>query len=460
MMKYTKKYYSYIRGNFKHMKNILISITVVLTFVTVIFSCSNDKFSGYITDDNGTLYKVHYRGSDTSKAVETEIVTINLSYRLGDSILFNSNSMSEPMKFPVIKPIFKGDLYDALMLMGSGDSLTVAVVADSFYLKTVNLAELPKSVKPGSHLYYDVKLLKHISIADFQIEQDEICKENEGQEKILLQNYLISNNISTDPTPSGLYFIPLGKGRGSTPDTGSMCQIFMSVKQLDGTELFTNFEDRALDVEYGKNFDTKGFMEGLGMLRPGGMAQFIVPSWIGVGSTGREVVPPFTTLIYEVKLVAIRSLEEVQKDRERYKKEKEIENLRLQKEEPAKISSYLKENDINIQPLESGLYFKKLVAGKGDNPVDGNTVTVEYIHYDLDGNLLQSSYDDKTPFTYIVGTNAVIEGWEEAVKLMKKGGKAWMLIPSNMGWGSNQRTKEIKPFSPLIFELEVVDIKK
>ena len=164
--------------------------------------------------------------------------------------------------------------------------------------------------------------------------------------------------------------------------------------------------------------------------------------------------------IYEVKLEAIRSLEEVQKDRERYKKEKEIENQRLKKAEPAKISNYIKKNNIDIQPLESGLYFEALVAGKGDNAVDGNTVTVEYIHYDLDGIVLQSSYADNTPFIFVVGTGAVIDGWEEAVKLMKKGGKAWMLIPSKIGWKDQERTKDIKPYSPLVFELEVVDIKE
>ena len=442
------------------MKKNIVSIIVVILIITVIFSCSNDGLSGFSTADNGTQYKVHYRGNDTTKALETEIVTIELAYRLGDSVLFSSNSINEPMRFPISKPVFKGDLYDALKLMGSGDSLTVVIVADSFYLKSANLTKLPEFVEPGSNFYYDIKLVSHISNAEYQKELNEIRKEDERNEKILLQNYLNDNKIDVIPTISGLYFIPIEKGRGMKPDTGNMCQIYLSVKQLDGTELYSNFGDRALDVEFGKEFDTKGFMEGLGMLKTGGKAQLIVPSWIGVGATGREVVPPYTTLIYEVKLEAIRSLEEVKNDRERYENEKEIEDQRLKEEEPAKIISYLEKNNINLQPSESGLYFEELVAGEGDYPVDGNTVTVDYIHYDLDGKILQSSYEKNTQFTYVVGTGAVIDGWEEAVKQMKKGGKAWMLIPSDIGWGSNQRTKELKPYSPLVFELELVDVKK
>jgi len=453
-------FYFFIRLNTIIMKKNLLSLTVIILLLVIVSSCSDDKFSGYKTANNGTYYKVHVRGNDTSKATESEIVTVNLAYRIEDSTIFNSTTLGEPMKFPLVKSMFKGDLYDGIKLMGIGDSITVAVIADSFYLKSANLTELPKFVVSGSYLYYDIKLLNHISNAEFQIELANKRLEDERQEKIQLQNYLNSNNIGKNPTSSGLYFISIKEGRGNTPDTGSMCQVYLSVSQLDGEELFSNFGGRALDIEFGGEFDTKGFMEGLGMLKPGGVAQFIVPSWIGVGSTGRDMVAPYTTLIYDVKLEAIRTLAEVKKDREQYQKEKEIEKLQLQKDEPKKISSYLKENNITIQPLESGLYIKELISGSGDYPTDGNTVTVEYIHYDLEGNILQSSYSDKTPFTYVVGTGAVIPGWEEAVKQMKKGGKTWMLIPSKIGWGDQERAKGIKPYTPLVFELELVDIKK
>ena len=444
------------------MKNILFSITVVILFATVIFSCSDSKFSDYTTADNGTLYKVHSRGNDSTKALESEIVTVKLSYRLKDSVLFNSNtSENGTMRFPITKHLFKGDLYDALTLMGTGDSISFVVVADSFYLKSAALTKLPEFVEPGSHLIYDIKLLKHISGAEWQVELDQINKTKQKEEKVQLQQYLVKNKIFTDPTSTGLYFIPIKKGRGAKPDTGDMCQVYISVKELNSDDLlYSNFGERPMDVEYGKGFDTKGFREGLGMLQPGGSATLLVPSWIGVGSSGMEVVAPYTTLIYEVELLAIRSLEEVKKDRARYKKEQEAEKERLKEEEPLKISNYLKKNNITIEPTESGLYFKELIAGSGDYPVDGNSVTIQYIHYDLDGNILQSSYEDETPFTYIVGTGAVIKGWEEAVKLMRKGGKAWMLLPSSIGYGDYQRKKEVKPYSPLVFELELIDLKK
>ncbi len=444
------------------MKNILFSITVVILIATVIFSCSNNELVGYEKAENGTYIKTYSLGSDSTKALENEVVTVSMSYRLGDSVIFHSKDSEEgTMRFPITKPMFEGDLYDALTLMGAGDSISFAVVADSFYLKTAALKQLPESVIPGSYLYYDLKLLKHLSTEDWQAEMDLLSKEKSREEKIKLQNYLIEYDIVTPPTKSGLYFISQKKGRGHKPDTGDMCQLYISVKELGKEDvLYTNFGDRPLDVEYGKGFDTEGFREGLGMLRPGGKAKLLIPSWIGVGASGREVVAPFTTLEYEVELIAIRSLEEVKKDRAAYNKEKEVEKENLKKSEPTRISNYIKENNITVEPTESGIYFKELITGKGDKPVDGNTVTIQYIHYNMDGTVLQSSYENETPFTYMVGKGAVIKGWEETIKLMSKGGKAWMLIPSNLGYGDYERRKELKPYSPLVFELELVDIKK
>lgn len=444
------------------MKNIIISITAVIMIAAVIFSCSNGNLSGYKTADNGTLYKVHYLGNDSTKAIENEIVEIQMSYRLGDSVIFNTADTEEQiMVFPVAKPLFRGDLYNALTLMGNGDSISFAVVADSFYLKTAALKKLPESVTPGSYMYYDLKLLRHISPEQWQLEMQQKRLEESRLEKVTLQNYLNDNKIYTDPTETGLYFISQKKGRGARPDTGDMCQVRLSVRELTNDEiLYSNFGERPLDIEYGKGFDTEGFREGLGMLQPGGKATLIVPSWIGVGTTGREVVAPFTTLIYEVELMAIRSLEEVKKDRAQYEKQRAAEKEALRISEPKRIAEYLEENKIVIEPTESGLYFKELIKGEGDHPVDGNTVTIEYIHYNLDGTILQSSYEDKTPFTYMVGTGAVIKGWEEAVKLMRKGGKAWMLLPSDIGYGDYQRIKAIKPYSPLVFELELVEVIK
>lgn len=430
-----------------------LKITVVIVLAAVIFSCDNsNKQISFKEAENGTLYKVHYRGNDSLKAKTDEIVTVNLQYRTDDSLIFDSKSMGTPMVFPMIKPTFKGDIYDALTLMGNGDSISFSVVADSFYLVTANLPALPEFIEPGSLMYYDIKLLNHLSSKEYHNSKSK-------NEKVIIQKYINDNNIVVNPTESGLYVIALEKGRGQTPVDGDMCQIYIDVQELNGHQLFTNFDNRPMDIEYGKGFDTKGFMEGLGLMHEGETAQFIVPSWIGVGSEGMDGVDAYTSLLYKVKLIAIRTVKEVNIDRKRYKEEDNREKARLKKIEPETIKKYLEKNKINFQPTASGLYFKEIQAGNGLIPDSGKSVTMEYVHYDLDGNVLQSSYSDNQPFTFVFGTKAVIKGWEEAIGKMSKGSKAWILVPSKLGYGDYQRTKEIKPYSPLVFEIEVTEIK-
>ncbi len=442
------------------MNKYLKQLTVVMIITTVFFSCTYNN-SDYKLSENGVRIKFIEKGNNTTKAVEKDIVTVSLTYRVEDSIFYSSkNSENGTISFPITKALFKGDLYDALKLMGTGDSASIAIVADSFYLKTAAMPRLPRQIKPGSFIYMDVKLHEHLSPDLYQIKTQEQAREQAKQEKITLQKYLNDNKIYTDPTASGLYYLVEKEGSGSTPDTGDMCQINLSVKEL-GSDMFlyTNFGDRPLDFEYGGSFDTEGFREGIGLMRPGGKATLLVPSWIGVGSTGMEVVAPFTTLEYQVELLNIRTVEEVRKEREEVRKQEEIEKEERRKNEPERIAKYIKENNIDLEPLESGLFFKIIQEGSGNPPVDGDIVTLEYIHQDLNGNILQSSYDDNTPFTFEVGTGAVIKGWEEAVKLMPKGTKAWLLIPSKLGYAEHQRVRNIKPYTPLVFELEVTEIQ-
>lgn len=443
------------------MKKYLIMNTVALIIATVFFYACSDSTNGYIESNNGVLIRFIEKGQDSLKAVQNEIVTVKLIYRIGDSIIFNSNDVDDgTISFPITTPIFKGDLYDALTLLGAGDSASVAVVADSFFLKTAAMKRLPKSVEPGSKVYYDLRLISHETQEKYQQRLQEEAIKKSKEEKVILQTYLNENKIFTDPTKTGLYFLEEKEGRGSTPDTGEMCQVFFSVKVLNSDDvLYSNFNGEAFDFEFGGTFDTKGFQEGVGLMKPGGKAKLLVPSWIGVGSTGIEVVPPFTTLEYDVELVAIRSVDEVNKERKEKEKRAEIEKIILKSNEPQRIAEYLANNKPVLDSTNSGLYFEYITNGSGPRPVDGDIVTLHYIMYDMNNNVLQSSYDDNTPFTYEVGTSSVIKGWEEAVKLMPKGSKSWMLIPSKLGYGEHQRVRNIKPYSPLIFELEIINIQ-
>jgi len=433
-------------------------LLVVLLLAVSVSSCQ-DPFPGFEEAGNGVYYKVHYRGNDSVHPQMADWVTINMDYRLEDTLMFSSKSLGEPLRFPMIHPLFEGDLYDGLSIMGVGDSMTFAVVADSFFFKTAFLKQLPPNVKPGSPMYYDVKLLQRLSPEEHA---DEVQQEGDRklkEEVDFLYKYLKENEIKTEPTPTGLYYITLEKGKGRKPKTGEMCRVYLEVKQLDGKELFNNFDGEPFEIEYGKEFDTKGLMEGLGMTREGGKALLIVPSEIGVGPGGKDGVPPFTTITYTLKLDKIKTLEEVEKDRAERKKRKEEQDQLRKQEEQGRINAYLQNNNIQVSPRESGLYFIETQKGEGPYPVEGDKVKVHYILHTTEGKLLQSSYDQKQTKDFVVGTGAVIQGWEEAIRLMNKGAKAKIIVPSKLAYGSKDRAKDMPAYTPLVFDLELMEIE-
>jgi FKBP-type peptidyl-prolyl cis-trans isomerase FklB len=107
---------------------------------------------------------------------------------------------------------------------------------------------------------------------------------------------------------------------------------------------------------------------------------------------------------------------------------------------------------------ESGLQYEVIKMGTGKKPTAENTVKVHYTGTHIDGTKFDSSYDRKEPAEFMVSN--VIKGWTEALQLMPVGSKFKIYIPENLAYGSTGAGDVIKPYSTLIFEVELLDIVK
>ena len=105
----------------------------------------------------------------------------------------------------------------------------------------------------------------------------------------------------------------------------------------------------------------------------------------------------------------------------------------------------------------SGLQYKVVKAGTGAIPSDTSKVKVNYKGTLIDGTEFDSSYKRKEPATFVA--NQVIKGWTEALKLMPVGSKWIIYVPQNLAYGSRD-AGQIKPFSTLVFEVELLEIVK
>lgn len=106
---------------------------------------------------------------------------------------------------------------------------------------------------------------------------------------------------------------------------------------------------------------------------------------------------------------------------------------------------------------ESGLQYEVLKKGTGPIPTDTSTVKVHYHGTLIDGTVFDSSVDRKEPAKFPV--NGVIRGWTEVLKLMPVGSKYKVYVPQQLAY-ENQERGAIKPFSMLIFEVELLSIEK
>lgn len=111
-----------------------------------------------------------------------------------------------------------------------------------------------------------------------------------------------------------------------------------------------------------------------------------------------------------------------------------------------------------VKTTASGLQYQVLKEGKGENAVATSNLKIHYHGTTIDGEVFDSSVDRKQP--YDSAANQFIKGFTEGLLLMNEGAKYRFFIPQELAYGFQQRGELIKPFSALIFEVEILEIKK
>ncbi|TXD49055.1 FKBP-type peptidyl-prolyl cis-trans isomerase [Polaribacter sp. IC073] len=112
-----------------------------------------------------------------------------------------------------------------------------------------------------------------------------------------------------------------------------------------------------------------------------------------------------------------------------------------------------------VKTTESGIQYIVLKEGSGEKPAGPTSrVKVHYHGTNIEGKVFDSSVERGTPSEF--GLNQVIKGWTEGVQLMNEGAKYKFFIPQELAYGPQQKSAEIKPFSTLIFEIELLEVIK
>lgn len=111
-----------------------------------------------------------------------------------------------------------------------------------------------------------------------------------------------------------------------------------------------------------------------------------------------------------------------------------------------------------VKVLPSGMQYQIITEGKGPKPSPTDKVTTHYHGTLVNGQVFDSSVERGQPASFPV--NGVIQGWQEALVLMPVGSKWRLFIPYTSAYGERGAGGSIKPYSALIFDVELISIDK
>lgn len=307
------------------MKKLIVGLSVLVATGSII-SCGNKatgEFPGYKKVEKGLFVKYLAENKGGRVIKQGDIVTLSMSYKTStDSVLFESSTTGQPVQLRADTGQYEGDVIGAFIGMKEGDSASLMVDAESFFLNTARMPELPDYIDSASYLTFTVGLQKVESLEELQAAQAAKDAERSVAETADLQKYLADNGIEATPSESGLIYISKTKGTGKQATAGKTVKVNYEGRLLDGTYFDTSVEEVAkaqgihnpqrpynpFEFTLGQGQVIQGWDEGIALMKEGEKATLIIPSKIAYGANPRPggVIKPYSTLIFEVELIEVR----------------------------------------------------------------------------------------------------------------------------------------------------------
>lgn len=265
-------------------------------------------------------------------------------------------------------------------------------------------------------------------------------------------------------TESGLYYKLHKFGDGSRkPLEGEFLVLKMAYRtERDSVfiDTYSSSHDGRITVPFTRAPFLGSFEEGIALLNEGDSATFIVSGDSLFRKVFRVPMPFFVkeggAVKVDVKLEKILNAAEYAKKVEAEKalaEDRDIEEQKL-------LMSYVQEQHTGLSPLDNGIYYVPLKEGSGNVPERGKNVVVSYKGYFLNGKMFESTQAG-SPFEFTIGQQGqVLKGIELGICLMKEGGKAKFILPSQLAYGApGSSTGIVPPYTSLVYEVELHKVK-
>ena len=432
------------------MKKVYLLFTMACLSAMMLFTACTQKFPGYKKTQSGLYYKFHSQNTSATQPQLTNFMKVDMACYLDDSLYYDWQGSQHDVYTQLRDPIFKGDLQEAYAMMHVGDSASFYVKADSvaalYYEQDPNAVGL----KPEDYFRYEVKLVEVKSEEEFMTDLETMKEMMKEASQKALADYIEANNINLTPEPSGVYIIPMEKGKGRCPVKGEKVELDFSAALLDGQSVGSTFDSpEKFSFVLGEGSTIKGWEEIVPKMHLGERVKAIIPFDLAYGERAVGSIPAYSNLVYEIKLLKITTEAELKAENE-----KAMQALKADSEKA--FFEYLKANDITDYTA-SGLFFNKTVTTEGAKPQEGQIARIKFEASYLDGTPLGDSEQLGDYYDVMVGEGKVLKGLEEGVAMMRVGEKARFVLPYTLAYGTNA-FGSIPAYSNLVFDVELLDV--
>lgn len=261
----------------------------------------------FLKTANGIEYKIVKASKSKRTPNVGDVMYMNMSYRTErtDSLLFASSDLGEEFRMRLAAPSDKGCIEEALMLLHEGDSAVIKVDAIKFFVKSQGKASIPAFIKKGDRLVFNVRMKKIVSGLDYANANKDMYQKRIDEENSLINRFLINMNYPLKKTDSGLHILTINKGAGKKPSVGSTVKIDYTAAFIDGS-VFDSTLERSEPFSFvtGKKEVIVGLEEAVMNMQVGDHCLVIIPFRLAYGDQKYgNVIPPFSTLVFEIELL-------------------------------------------------------------------------------------------------------------------------------------------------------------
>ncbi len=256
--------------------------------------------------ESGLEYRFIERNFDNPSPKIGDIIILSLKYyNEKDSLIFDSKTVDEYFRMRVSGLSHEGGcIEEAYMMMSKGDSAIFKIDAENFYKSTKRRIQTPEYIRKGEKLVFHIKIKNVLTSEDFVKEHSDIYEHQLQQEKSLIQRFLMSVDMEPKIYDSGLIHFTVREGDGKKINDGDFVKIDYIASFIDGGTFDSSLDrNETFEFKAGNNEVAKGLDEGIKNMRVGEYALLIIPFRLAYGDEKYGVIPPFSTLIFEIEVI-------------------------------------------------------------------------------------------------------------------------------------------------------------